>query len=131
MDVAKARGAVRNRPRALVRDGLITLHPDVVVEVYGEGAQHVLHHDVAHADVFHHASSSAPGLEPDPPIGSDEDAVGDDDVADAAAHLAPYHHAAVTVHHRAVSYGDVLAGGEVLSAGRLNAGLNGDTVVAD
>src|SRR5699024_11312644 len=97
--------------------------------VHGDRAEHVVHDHVAHAHLLHHASAVTPGLQPDAPVGTLEDAVADGDVAHPAAHLAADHHPTVPVDHRAARDHDVLAGDAL--RGGLGAGLDRGAVIAD
>src|SRR5699024_5488128 len=96
--------------------------------VHGDRAEHVVHDHVAHAHLLHHASAVPPGLQPDAPVGTLEDAVADGDVAHPAAHLAASHHPTVPVDHRATRDHDVLA--TYALRGSLGAGLDRDAVIA-
>ncbi len=68
--------------------------------------------DVADEQVFEVAAAHGIGFEADRAVevGAVHRAVFDEHVADAAAHFAAEHHAAVAVFHRAAADDDVLAG---------------------
>src|SRR5699024_10665199 len=115
--------------RAVPDMGFLPFRTTEVEGVHGDRAEHVVHDHVAHAHLLHHASAVPPGLQPDAPVGTWEDAVADGAVAHPAPQLPADHHPTVPVDHRAARDHDVLAGDAL--RGGLGAGLARDAVIAD
>src|SRR5579871_4691797 len=105
------------------------------IALFIEGGQHhrfpaqMAHDYVADPDIFHHSAASAGGFNPDSPLRAVKDAIGNSDIPDTAGHLAADDHAAMTIGHGAVRYGNILGWSSDTPAIGVAARFDGDTVV--
>ena len=102
----------------------------VVEEVEDECvALNVAHDNVVDTNLFHHASASAGGFQPDAGIGAVKYAVRYGYTFHAARHFAADDHTAVTRQHDTVGDGYVFAGFAIFAAVGITSRFDGDAVV--
>ena len=102
-----------------------------VVHVEADGVgRDVLHLHVADPDLLDHAAAAARRLEAEPDVGAEERAPLDEDVADAARHLAAHREPAVAVVDDVVDDDDVLGRPPALAAVLVLPRLDADRIVA-
>ena len=131
VDAADARCGGVDGPGGAVGDAGFIPGAAAVEEVGDDGTADAVHDDVRGGDVFDDPAAATAGFEADAAIGAGEDAVGDDDVADAAGGFGAEGDGGVAAVHGAVGDGDVFAGFGMGAEVFFLAGLEGDAVVAD
>src|SRR5512137_1246759 len=88
--------AVVNRERIFIGNCFVALRAaTMVVKVHREGAEYAVHDNIGDSHIFDNSTSPAPRLKADATVGSDKDAVGNNDVTYTSAHLTANYHAAV------------------------------------
>src|SRR5207249_3130294 len=92
---------------------------------------HVAHDDVRDDDILHHPTTAATCLDSNTAIGAGEDTICNYHIPHVAAHLAPDHHTAVAMRHRAVGDRHIFTRTPEQLRFGFDTGLQGNAVVAD
>lgn len=130
MNATKDWGAAVDRLGLFVRDVLVAPSVDVVIEIDGEGTQDVGHDDVCYPNVFHDSTAPTPRFQANTAIGADKDAIGNDNIANIAAHFASHDHTAMSMRHSAIGDRNIFAGGAPFGRLGFRARFNGDAIIA-